>query len=311
MTISFKHDFDFEYGVVSRLAPNVRRVIADNPGPFTFTGTGTYILGCGGGVAVIDPGPLLSDHIDAICAALEPDEHVSHILITHTHSDHSPGAAPLRARTGAETYGFYAPSSGEKDRSEDFRAAGDDQIALEEAADDTFVPDHRVFHGDIISGDSWSVECVHTPGHMANHVCYGLCDSKILFSGDHVMGWSTSVIAPPDGNMGDYISSLRHLLTRDDVIYWPTHGPAITDPHDFVRSFIAHREAREGQILDALTRGVHQISDIVADLYQDVDERLHPAACLSVFAHLQNLSERGRVRALKGEPSLSSDYFLM
>lgn len=300
MAICFKREMDFEYGVVDHIADGVRRVIAHNPGPFTFTGTGTYILGRGGGVAVIDPGPLLDEHIDAICAALNADEYVSHILITHTHADHSPGAGPLQVRTGAPTYGFYSPSVQAANNTGD--------IVSEEATDIEFIPDNKIQHGDIIEGDSWRCECVYTPGHMANHICYAFLGTGILFTGDHVMGWSTSVIAPPDGKMRDYMASLQHLLTRADKIYWPTHGPSIDNPHEFVRDFIAHREAREAQILEQLIAGLGRISDIVETLYRDVDKGLHPAACLSVFAHMQDLVARGRVRASEVEPTLHSDY---
>ena len=297
MTIPFVTEFDFEYGRCDRLSPLIRRVICNNPGPFTFTGTGTYIIGTGN-VAVIDPGPLNDAHLDAIMAALAPDEQVGHIVITHTHLDHSPLAMPLKARTGAKIYA-HAPG----------QAAAFDGPRLEEGADADFVPDDIVAHGDLIKGDDWTLECVFTPGHMSGHVCYALAEEKALFSGDHVMGWSTTVIAPPDGDMTDYMASLDLLLERDDEIYWPTHGTAITDPQNFVRAYIAHRRGREAQVVERLKAGDRQIKQMVETIYADVDKGLHPAAALSVFAHMQDLTKRGLV-ACDGAPGLNSDYRL-
>ena len=240
--LNFHIDIKFEYGVVDQLSPRIRRVIANNPSAFTFTGTGTYIIGTGN-VAVIDPGPLLDDHVDSILNALEPQERVSHILVTHTHLDHSPACTPLQARTKAPIYGCPPP------KPETF-----DGPRLEEDADDAFKPDHIVADGDIISGQDWTLEAVATPGHMANHVCYALREEKTLFTGDHVMGWSTSIIAPPDGNMQDYMDSLARLLTRDDEVYWPTHGPCIPNPKEFVEGYIQHRQTVNTKCWRALPR---------------------------------------------------------
>lgn len=296
--IPFATEFDFEYGRCDQLSPLIRRVIANNPSAFTFTGTGTYIIGTGN-VAVIDPGPLLDAHVDAILAALGPDERVSHIVVTHTHLDHSPACKPLQARTNAPTYSFAPPN-----------VESYDGPRLEEDADDMFQPDHVVAHGDLIKGDNWTLECVFTPGHMANHMCYALVEEKALFTGDHVMGWSTSVIAPPDGNMNDYMQSLDLLLSRDDEIYWPTHGTSINDPQNFVRAYIEHRRGREAQIIARLKEGDRHIRDMVATIYADVDKRLHPAAALSVFAHMQDLVTRGRVTC-QAKPSLDAAYQLV
>ena len=296
--LSFHTDMDFEYGVADQLSPRIRRVIANNPSAFTFTGTGTYIIGTGD-VAVIDPGPLLDPHVDAILNALGPDEHVSHILVTHTHLDHSPACAPLQARTQAPIYGCPPP------KPESF-----DGPRLEEDADDAFKPDHIVHDGDLIRGGDWTLECVATPGHMANHVCYALQEEKTLFTGDHVMGWSTSIIAPPDGNMQDYMNSLDRLLTRDDELYWPTHGPRIPNPKEFVDGYIQHRRNREQQVLDRLSAGDTRIIDMVAVMYADVDKRLHPAAALSVFAHMQDLVARKRVKCA-GQVALDSEFTLL
>ena len=281
--IPFVTEFDYAYGTVEEVAPGIRRVIANNPGPFTFTGTGTYIIGQGE-VAVIDPGPDMTAHVDAILAGLK-DEKITHILITHTHLDHSPAAAPLKAATGAETWG-YGPHGGDQ--------SGD---KVEEGGDWGFKPDHVIRHGDVIEGNGWSAEAVHTPGHTSNHICYQYREEKALFTGDHVMGWSTSVISPPDGDMKAYMASLRLLLDRDDRVYWPTHGTCIETPQDFVRAFIAHREDREAQIMACLKDGVTDIPAMVTRMYKDVPEYLHPAAALSVKAHLIHMEETGRVVA--------------
>ena len=298
MSIPFVTEFDFEYGRADTLSPLIRRVICNNPSPFTFTGTGTYIIGTGN-VAVIDPGPLNDAHIDAILAALEPHERVSHIVITHTHNDHSPASAPLKAKTGAPIYGM-TPAKTEH--------MGGPQ--MEEDADEGFSPDHEIAHGDVIEGDNWTLEAVHTPGHMAAHVCYALREEKALFTGDHIMGWATSVIIPPDGVMRDYMNSLDLLLTRDDEIYWPTHGTCIENPHDFVRAYITHRKGREAQVLERLKSGDSDIRTMVKTVYAAVDARLHPAAAMSMLAHLQDLVTRGVV-SCDGEPSLDSTYRLV
>ena len=296
--IPYVREIEFEYGDCDEVSPLIRRVVAKNPSAFTYKGTGTYIIGHGD-VAVIDPGPLLNEHVEALLRALE-GETVSHILITHTHSDHSPAAKPLKALTGAETYGFGPHGSGQHGR---------DDVQVEEDGDMEFVPDVEVGHGDVIKGDGWTVECVYTPGHTSNHMCFALQDEKALFTGDHVMGWSTSIVSPPDGNMEQYMASLRLLLERDDEIYWPTHGPAITDPKPFVRAFIAHREDRERQIMEQLAAGHTRIQDMVPVMYAAVDKKLYPAAARSVFAHMEHLVARGAVRT-EGRPSLSGKYWL-
>ena len=298
--IPYVREIEFEYGACDRVSPLIRRVVAHNPSAFTYKGTGTYIIG-EGDVAVIDPGPLLNEHVEALLRALE-GETVSHILITHTHSDHSPAAKPLKALTGAPTYAFGPHGSGQKH-------APDGDVQVEEDGDMDFVPDVELRHGDIIEGDGWTVECVYTPGHTSNHMCFALREEKALFTGDHVMGWSTSIVSPPDGNMEDYMASLRLLLTRDDEIYWPTHGPAITDPKPFVRSFIEHREDRERQIMEQLAAGRTRIQDMVPIMYAAVDKRLYPAAARSVLAHMEHLVARGAVRT-EGRPTLGSEYRL-
>ena len=297
VAIPFRRQLDFEYGQVSRVSPGVRRVIARNPSPFTLYGTGTYIVGRGN-VAVIDPGPADAAHIDAILRATA-GETITHMLVTHTHMDHSPGCRLLAAHTDAKTYGFGSHGAGKI-------AAG---VQVEEGGDMDFEPDVRVCDGDLIEGDDWTVECVYTPGHTSNHVCYALREERALFSGDHVMGWSTSVISPPDGDMKSYMASLDKLLVRDDTLYWPTHGPAITAPKPHVRAFVAHRREREEQIRRCLAAGALTIDDMVPSMYADVPKQLHGAAARSVFAALRYLVERGEVSCV-GELAIDARFRL-
>ncbi len=297
-TIPFVKEFDYEYGRVQELSPKIRRIIAENPGPFTFTGTGTYIIGRGN-VAVIDPGPLDEAHLQNIHSALA-GERITHILITHTHMDHSPAAGPLKEATGATTYGFGPHGSG----------ISNQDVTTETGGDREFDPDIRVSDGDIIEGDGWTMECVYTPGHTSNHICYALKEEKILFTGDHVMGWSTSIVGPPDGNMTRYIASLEKLLERDDEGYWPTHGPKITNPKDFVRAYIQHRVERENQIKDCLNQGIDRIKKMVPVMYDDIDERLIPAAAISVYAQIERMIDLGVVGSDDPSPHVDSRYFL-
>ena len=294
--IPYRRELEFDYGSVSQIAPGIRRVIANNPGPFTFHGTGTYILGTGN-VAVIDPGPDDEEHIGAILAALD-GETISHILVTHTHMDHSPGCRPLQALTGAPTYAYGPHGAGKLEQG----------VQVEEGGDMDFAPDHLVKHGDIIQGGDWTVECVYTPGHTSNHMCFALQEQKALFTGDHVMGWSTSIISPPDGDMAAYMQSLELLLERDDAVYWPTHGPSIIDPETHVRAYIAHRIEREEQILKCIDEGTHGIRDMVPLMYRDTPEFMYPAAARSVLAAMENLLRKNQVVADGGEPSMDSVY---
>jgi glyoxylase-like metal-dependent hydrolase (beta-lactamase superfamily II) len=280
--IPFRRDFAFEYGRLEPVAPGIRRIVARNPGPFTFRGTGTYVIG-EGEVAVIDPGPDLPEHVEALLMDLA-GERVTHILVTHTHRDHSPAAAAVKEATGAPTYGFGPHAGGRRG-----------EAGVEEGGDWDFTPDVVVKDGDEIAGDGWRFEAVHTPGHTSNHLCFALPDSGVLFSGDHVMGWSTSVIAPPDGDMAAYMNSLDKLLRRRDALYWPTHGPAITEPQDHVRAFIAHRREREAGIIECLKAGTGTIDAMVERLYVGLDPSLRRAAGRSVLAHLVDLIARGVV----------------
>ena len=296
MSIPYVRDIAFRYGAVDQMTPLIRRVIARNPTPFTFHGTGTYIIGRGN-VAVMDPGPDMPEHIDAIMAALQPGETVSHILITHTHNDHSPGAAPRQRRTGAKTYGFGPHGSG--------RPEG----MIEEGGDQNFRPGIRLRDGDVVSGAGWTMEAVHTPGHCSNHLCYRLREERALFTGDHVMGWSTTIVAPPDGDMQAYMNSLPRLIAAGDAILWPTHGPPVTDPQPFLKAYLAHRIDRENQVLDCLSGGPKTIPDMVAVLYATLDKRLLPAAARNIHAHLIALVETARARS-DGPPKLESTYRL-
>jgi glyoxylase-like metal-dependent hydrolase (beta-lactamase superfamily II) len=295
--IQFKTDFDFEYGQCQQLSPAIRRVVAPNPGPFTFTGTGVYIIGSGE-VAVIDPGPYDPVHEAALDAALD-GERVSHVFVTHHHLDHSPLAHPLAEKHGAKVYGFGAQNSSP--------AGG--EVRLEAGDDIGFSPDVEIVDGQTFTGNGWTIEALHTPGHTSNHVCYALLEENVLFSGDHVMAWSTSVISPPDGHMGDYLRELARVRDRNFARLWPTHGPAVEQPSEFVQSYIDHRLARETQILEQMAAGKTRIPEMVAAIYAEVDKRLHPAAAHSVMAHVIHLVETGRATCDR-EPSLASDYRL-
>ena len=269
------------WGRLRRRTPLVRRLLAHNPSPFTFTGTGTFVVG-NGTVAVIDPGPADPAHIAALLAGLA-GESVSHIVITHTHMDHSPAAPAVQAATGAVIVGC-APL-----------VLSDDGPRADAGFDASYAPDRVMHDGDSVTGPDWSLTAVATPGHTSNHLCFALAAEKALFTGDHVMGWSTTVVAPPDGDMAAYMTSLRKLLDRDDAIYHPTHGEAVADPQRFVRGLITHRKQRETQILKLLDEAPQTIAAMVAAMYRQVDPRLHPAAGRSVLAHLIDLRTRGMV----------------
>jgi len=283
------------------LSPNIRRLVAQNPSAFTFYGTNTYILGTGR-VAVVDPGPAMPDHIDALVKALtDQGEEVTHIFVTHTHKDHSPGVALLKNHFSAPCFAYGPHGSG----------ALESGVVVEEGGDMDFRPDILVKDGDLIEGDGWSVECVYTPGHTSNHMCYSLTGEQALFTGDHIMGWSTSVIVPPDGHMGKYMASLQRLLERKDRIYWPAHGPAILDPEEHVQNFIDHRIGREKSILQLMRAGNNSIRDIVEVIYKDHPRSLHPAASLSVFASVIRLMEDGLIGCSDQRAKLSSKYHLL
>jgi len=268
-------------GLVIELEPLVRRVLAPNPSPFTYTGTQTYIVGRGD-VAVIDPGPDDPSHIDALIAAVS-GETVTTILCTHTHRDHSPGAPMLKAATGAEIVGC-APL-----------VLDDSGPRADAAFDRNYAPDRILLDGDRVTGPGWTLEAVATPGHTSNHLCFALAESDALFTGDHVMGWSTTVVSPPDGDMADYMASLDRLAARNDRIYYPAHGDPVERPQRLIRGLAGHRKQREGQILRLLKGGDQLIPDMVAQMYVGVDQRLWRAAGQSVLAHLIDLKHRGLV----------------
>jgi glyoxylase-like metal-dependent hydrolase (beta-lactamase superfamily II) len=295
--IPFVREIEFEYGRCDRVSPLIRRVIADNPGPFTYVGTGTYIVGRGT-VAVIDPGPDLDGHLAALLAALE-GERVSHILVTHHHADHSPLARPLAKATGAIIHGRRAPRP-------TGAASG---LALEAGDDAGFRPDVEITDGEVFAGPGWTLRAVATPGHTSNHLCFALQEENALFSGDHVMGWSTTVITPPDGDMGDYFASLDKVQAMAFDTLWPTHGAPVRDVAPFLQAYADHRRAREAQILAALAGGQTRIKAMVPSLYAAVDPRLHPAAAMSVLAHMLLLVKQGRVTC-DGPAGLDTDYRL-
>jgi glyoxylase-like metal-dependent hydrolase (beta-lactamase superfamily II) len=325
--IPFNREFDPDYGVVHQLSPLIRRVVAKNPNPFTFTGTGVYLVGRGE-VAVIDPGPPLDEHLDAVVGALGPDERITRVLVTHTHTDHTAAVEAVVQRTGATTYGFgphgpvpevdpmeqvrFDEYFTDEERQEFTKQWDETPDELRrEGPDTSFVPDVAVGHGDVIEGPGWTIEVVHTPGHTSNHVCFALREEDVLFTGDHVMGWATSVISPPDGDLFDYLESLRVLLDRDDRVYWPTHGPAISDPKPYVQAFLDHRLDRERQIVDALSDGPSTIKDLVPAMYYDVDKRLWRAAANSVYAHLLALHRSGRAEPVDAAPSITATWRLL
>jgi glyoxylase-like metal-dependent hydrolase (beta-lactamase superfamily II) len=298
---------DVVYGRVEQVTPLIRRVIAENPSKFTYRGTGTYIVGRGE-VAVIDPGPELESHRDAIAAAVR-GERVTAICVTHCHSDHSPLAAWLRAETGAPT-AAYGPHPPPDAHDESLAAEIADGVKVEESIDLAFDPDVRVGDGDVAAaGPGWTIYAVHTPGHTSNHNCYAFAEEGVLFPGDHVMGWSTTVVSPPDGDMAAYIDSLRKVAGRSDATYWPTHGPSIAEPQRHVEALVSHRLARERQVIDAVQSGVAEIPAIVARLYVAVAPELHKAAGRSVLAHLVKLVDEGQVEVDGGgPPRLASRY---
>ena len=267
-----------DYNIVENISFLVKKVIAPNPSPFTLHGTGTFIIGREQ-VCIIDPGPLIERHVNNILKAVDKKT-ISHILITHTHADHSPAANILKQKTGAKTYAFDSYPKGIKGSK------------FEEAHDKEFIPDIKLKDSDIIAGKDWTIKAIHTPGHTSNHLCYSLEEEKILFTGDHVMGLATTVIIPPDGNMDDYISSLKKILINNYNLYLPTHGDAIENPQKYVRGLLAHRKMREVQILDELKKNSISINEMVPKFYSTTDERLWPAASMSLLATLVSLEKK-------------------
>lgn len=291
--LPLERDFDPEYGVADRLSALLRRVVCRNPGPFTFTGTNSYIVG-NGTVAIVDPGPDDEAHLEALLAAVA-GETVSHIVVTHRHHDHVALAPRLKERTGAPVHASGHAPAVEADSGE----------GLDAALDLAFRPDEILRHGDVIAGETWTLEALHTPGHTSDHLVLALEQDGALLSGDHVMAWSTSVVAPPDGDMADYLASLRLLLGRGDEVYWPGHGGPSRTPQRLVRALLAHRQMREASILERIRQGDRTVADVVKTIYRDVDPRLHGAAALSALAHVEHLIAQGKV-ACDGKPSLGA-----
>jgi glyoxylase-like metal-dependent hydrolase (beta-lactamase superfamily II) len=296
--IPYVREIEFEYGACDQVSPLIRRVVANNPGPFTFKGTGTYIVGQGE-VAVIDPGPDDPAHLAAILAAVA-GERVTHIMITHHHSDHSPLAGPLKTETGALIHGCAVAHTHEEEAGAPRMEAGHDL---------GFHPDVSLCGGGQVSGPGWTLEAIPTPGHTSNHLCYALKEENALFSGDHIMGWSTTVITPPDGDMTDYLRSLAVIRERNFTTLWPTHGPPIREVAPFIDAYAEHRGERMDQILNALKAGPARIRDLTPTLYADVDPRLWPAAARSMLAAMIHLTREGRLTA-DGEPGPESEYRL-
>ncbi|AUW59484.1 MBL fold metallo-hydrolase [Sphingobium sp. SCG-1] len=275
-------------GVAMSLSPLVARVLAPNPSPFTYTGTQSYIVGREE-VAVIDPGPAEPDHIAALQSAIA-GRPVTAILCTHTHRDHSPAAKVLAQATGAPIIGC-APLT-----------LDDDGPRADAAFDPDYAPDHVLADGDTVRGKDWTLEAVATPGHTSNHLCFALVEEQALFTGDHIMGWSTTVVSPPDGDMAAYMQSMQRLIDREDVIYYPAHGDPVDKPQRLARSMMGHRRHREGQIIRFLQAGgASAIPDMVSEMYKGVDPRLYSAAGRSVLAHLLDLQARGLAREQDGQ----------
>ncbi len=299
--IPFNKEFPHEAGEVVTISSQLRRITCPNPSSFTFHGTNTYILGHGK-VGIVDPGPEDQGHIDRLREVLaEKGETVSHIIVTHTHKDHSPGVQLMKKWTDAPTYGYGKHGIG---------ARRNWPFAGPEGGDTSFVPDVEVPDGGLIKGDGWTLEAIFTPGHISNHLCFALKEDNLILTGDHLMGWSTSIVSPPDGDMAHYMASLRKMLARPEPIYYPGHGGPIEDPKAFVEAFIEHRGEREQQILDCLAQHPCHIPEMVALIYINTPEQLHKAAGRSVLSHLLHMVEEGRVASPDDPPGPDSLYRL-
>lgn len=298
--IPFDRSFDLAPETPTEVAPGVRAVVANNPSPFTFKGTMSYIIGRGK-VAILDPGPDDDAHVAALLDAVR-GETVTHIFVTHTHRDHSPAARKIKAATGAPVY-----AEGRHRLARPLHVG--ETRRLDAAADTAFTPDVKLADGEVVSGDGWRLEAVTTPGHTANHVAFAFKEANLLFSGDHVMAWSTSIVAPPDGAMSDYMASLHKLRRRSEPLYLPGHGAPVREAPSFVEQYIQHRQARETSILHRLAQGETDIPTIVKAVYSGLDARLVGAAALSTLAHLEDLTARGVV-ATDGPPSIGGRYRL-
>ncbi len=297
-TPPFSREMDFQYGVLAPMAPGLRRLVCNNPSAFTFKGTNLYVIG-EGNVAVVDPGPSAGEQLDILASALQ-GETITHIILTHCHGDHSGAAAALRDRTGAITCGMP-------------RAASDPGAGAKGPRGRSFVVpvefDIPLKHGDRVTGDGWEVEAIHTPGHAPDHLCFSIAAQNILLSGDHVMGWNTSVVAPPEGHMGSYIAGLERLMARADAIYFPGHGGPVREPQRFVKALIFHRRWRESEIAECLRAGAAKIDEMVPRMYGGIDPALSRAAAMSVFAQLEYMVEKGTVTLIKPGPVAMDQEF--
>lgn len=300
MALDFDTTFEPAYGDAVPLAPGVARITVNNPSAFTFHGTNSYLVGTDT-LAVIDPGPENEAHFQALIRAID-GRPVSHIFVSHTHVDHSPLTARLKAATGATVL-----AEGKHRSARPLRLG--EVNALDASGDTDFTPDALLVDGEVVEGDGWALRALHTPGHMANHLAFALEGTGLLFSADHVMAWATSIVAPPDGSMSDYMASLDKLLQRDDQAFLPGHGGPVTSPAAFMRGLKSHRKMRERAIIERLRHGDRRISEVVAAIYRDTDPRLHGAAGLSVFAHLEDLVLRGVVKS-EETPSLDGVFIL-
>jgi glyoxylase-like metal-dependent hydrolase (beta-lactamase superfamily II) len=282
--LKFSTAMQFAYGVPDAMAPGISRLVANNASALTFKGTNTYLVGTDA-LAVIDPGPTDEAHLAAIlkAAAGRP---ITHILVTHAHRDHIDGLAALKAATGATTYGFPRVPSGSADVTDD---------SASEYVNTAYAPDKNIAHGDRIEGEGWDLTALHTPGHTADHLCFALDDHGIVFSGDHVMAWNTSVVAPPEGRMADYLRSLEILLNRRDTMLLPGHGGPVGEPRRTVKAYLLHRRWRDQAILEAVRKGADTVRKLMPVIYRDLDEEVAGAARLSLRAHLEHLAERGLI----------------
>lgn len=290
--LTFKTSMDFAYGVPSPISPGIVRLVANNPSPLTFKGTNTYLVGMTE-LMLIDPGPEDANHRDAILKVAQ-GRPITHILITHAHRDHVDGLKALVDKTGAKVAGFGRSSL--KPQAPDVHPQGHEFI------DYVFEPDIRMQNGDTLEGKEWAIEAIHTPGHAPDHLCFALKGRSVLFTGDHIMAWNTTLVAAPEGSMSDYIGSLEKLMRRSETVFLPAHGGRIPEPHRTTKAYLLHRRWREEQILDAIRGGVPTISSLVGVIYPKLDQRLVPAASLSVQAHVLHLIDRGLV-ACDGTPA--------
>ncbi|MBL4595303.1 MAG: MBL fold metallo-hydrolase [Robiginitomaculum sp.] len=296
--IPYIREFEFSYGVATPISPNVRRLVANNPGRFSGWGTNVYIIGTDE-LIVVDPGPNTDRHFEVLTQAIGTAK-VMAVFVTHHHLDHSPMAPRLAAHFDCQTHGFGPPNT----------MLDGGGVRLEAGDDVGFSPQVRVKDGQIFTGNGWELHCVHTPGHTSNHMCYAVQPDNGLICGDHVMAWSTSVVSPPDGSMSDYLHSLTKVQNMNFAHLWPGHGSAIDDPHPFLSAYLEHRAERDRQILLQLRGGIGQIKSMVPDMYAQVDKRLHPAACHSVLSHLIRMIETGQVTC-HGTPGINSEYRLI